>query len=188
MVRELFFQSKFIVSHENIGSKSYFYNSKLLMLLDFFNILFYNYYYIFRRMYWSGLGYRPAIHTALMDGTNGKVLVKEKLKWPLGLALDAPARRLYWCDYKLGIVDSVGPDGRDRQLIRKLERGIAPTAVALHENYLYITAQSGMLYRLNKFGQGPLTVLVQGLRRPVALVVYQQQQQQVSKGKEEPCD
>ena len=158
------------------------------MLLDFFNILFYNYYYIFRRMYWSGLGYRPAIHTALMDGTNGKVVVKEKLKWPLGLALDAPARRLYWCDYKLGIVDSVGPDGRDRQLIIKLERGIAPTAVALHENYLYITAQSGMLYRLNKFGQGPLTVLVQGLRRPVALVVYQQQQQQVSKGKEEPCD
>ena len=65
------------------------------MLLDFFNILFYSYYYIFRRMYWSGLGYQPAIQTAQMDGTNGKVLVKEKLKWPLGLALDAPARRLY---------------------------------------------------------------------------------------------
>ena len=30
MVRELFFQSKFIVSYENIGSKSYFYNSNLL--------------------------------------------------------------------------------------------------------------------------------------------------------------
>lgn len=131
------------------------------------------------RMYWSELGYQPAIHTALMDRRNHTILVQDKLQWPVGLALDAPARRLYWCDSKLRRVESVSMDGRDRKLVREFKDNEIPATIALHENFVYVTVRSGKLYRLNKFGQGPLTVLVHGLRRPVGLVVLQQQQQHV---------
>ena len=118
-----------------------------------------------------------------MDGTNRSTLVQSKIKWPLGLALDAPARRLYWCDSKLRRVDSVTLDGRDRQFVTKFTEREAPITVAIHENFLYVTTQSGTLYRLNKFGQGPLTAVARGLRRPVGLAVYQQQQQYAPSGK-----
>lgn len=133
-------------------------------------------------MYWTEVGYQPAIQTALMEGRNRSVLVQNKLNWPIGLALDVPARRLYWCDSKLRRVESVTLDGRDRHLVREFVDSDKPTTIALHENFLYVTVQSGKLYKLNKFGQGPLTVLAHGLRRPVGLAVYQQQQQYVPNG------
>lgn len=133
-------------------------------------------------MYWTEVGYQPAIQTALMEGRNRSVLVQNKLNWPIGLALDVPARRLYWCDSKLRRVESVALDGRDRHLVREFVDSDKPTTIALHENFLYVTVQSGKLYKLNKFGQGPLTVLAHGLRRSVGLAVYQQQQQYVPNG------
>ena len=80
-------------------------------------------------------------------------------------------------------MDSVTLDGRDRQFVTKFTERDAPITVAIHENVLYVTTQSGTLYRLNKFGQGPLTAVARGLRRPVGLVVYQQQQQYAPSGK-----
>ena len=133
-------------------------------------------------MYWTEVGYQPAIQSALMQGRNLSTLVQEKVYWPVGLALDAPAKRLYWCDSKLRRVESVTLDGRDRHLVRQFTESDMPTTIALHENFLYVTVQSGKLYRLNKFGQGPLTVLAHGLRRPVGLAVYQEQQQYVPRG------
>lgn len=133
-------------------------------------------------MYWTEIGYQSTIQTALMEGTNRSILVQDKLRWPVGLALDAPARRLYWCDSKLRRVESIGLNVRDRHLVRQFVISDMPTTIALHENFLYVTVQSGKLYRLNKFGQGPLTVLAHGLRRPVGLAVYQQQQQYVPNG------
>lgn len=133
-------------------------------------------------MYWTEIGYQSTIQTALMEGTNRSILVQDKLRWPVGLALDAPARRLYWCDSKLRRVESIGLNVRDRRLVRHFVISDMPTTIALHENFLYVTVQSGKLYRLNKFGQGPLTVLAHGLRRPVGLAVYQQQQQYVPNG------
>jgi len=133
-------------------------------------------------MYWTEIGYQPTIKTALMEGTKRSILVQDKLKWPVGLALDAPAKRLYWCDSKLKRVESISLDARDRHVIWQFVNSDLPTTIALHENFLYVTVQSGKLYRLNKFGQGPLTVLAHGLRRPVGLAVYQQQQQYVPSG------
>ena len=133
-------------------------------------------------MYWTEIGYQPTIQTALMEGRNRSILVQDKLKWPVGLALDAPARKLYWCDSKLRRVGSIGLNGRDRHLVRQFVNSDIPTTIALHENFLYVTVQSGKLYRLNKFGRGPLTVLAHGLRRSLGLAVYQQQQQYVPNG------
>ena len=141
-------------------------------------------FYIFSRIYWSELGYQPAIKTALMDGTRRGFLVLSKLKWPISLALDSPASRLYWCDSKLKSVESISINQTDRLSVRKFTGGDTPVNVALHENNLYIITQSGTLYLLNKFGKGQLTVLARGLKRPVGLVVYQQQHQSKQKGED----
>ena len=133
-------------------------------------------------MYWTEIGYQPIIRTALMEGTKTSILVQDKLKWPVGLALDAPAKRLYWCDLKLSRVESISLDARDRHLVRQFLNSEMPTTIALHENFLYVTVESGKLYGFNKFGQGSLTVLAHGLKRPVGLAVYQQQQQYVPSG------
>ena len=133
-------------------------------------------------MYWTEIGYQATIQAALMEGTKRSIVVQDKLKWPVGLALDAPAKRLYWCDSKLKRVESISLDLRDRHLIWQFVNSDLPTTIALHENFLYVTVESGKLYRLNKFGQGPLTVLAHGLKRPVGLAVYQQQQQYVPSG------
>lgn len=135
-----------------------------------------------RRMYWSELGYKPAIYTALMEGGNRTILVQDRIKWPVGLALDVPAKRIYWCDSKTRRVESVNLDGLDRKLVRRFTSNDIPVTIALHENFVYVTVQAGKLYKLNKFGQGPLTVLVHGLKRPVGLVVLQKQQQHVPRG------
>ena len=137
---------------------------------------------LFSRMYWSELGYQPAINTALMDGTNREFLVHSKLKWPLSLALDAPASRLYWCDSKLRSLESIGLNQSDRHIVKKFTERDTPISVALHENSLYVITQSGTLFLLHKFGKGPLTALAHGLKRSVGLVVFQQQQQRKLQG------
>ena len=133
-------------------------------------------------MYWTEIGYQSTIQTARMEGTKRSIMVQDKLKWPVGLALDAPAKRLYWCDSKLKHVESISLDLRDRHLIWQFVNTDMPTTIALHENFVYVTVQSGKLYRLNKFGQVSPTVLAHGLKRPIGLAVYQQQQQYVPNG------
>ena len=119
-----------------------------------------------------------------MDGTRRGFLVLAKLKWPISLALDSPASRLYWCDSKLKSVESISINEPDRLTVRKFTDGDTPVNVALHENKLYIITQSGTLYVFNKFGKGPLTALARGLKRPVGLVVYQQQHQSKQQGED----
>jgi len=40
----------------------------------------------------------PKIESSDLDGSNRVVLVKDRLKWPNGVALDYKRRRLYWVD------------------------------------------------------------------------------------------
>ena len=68
--------------------------------------------------------------------------------------------------------------------MKKFTDGDTPVNIALHENKLYIITQSGTLYVFNKFGKGPLTALARGLKRPVGLVVYQQQHQSKQQGED----
>lgn len=54
-----------------------------------------------------------------MDGQHREVLVKEEdLGWPTGLALDfVNGNRVYWCDSKENIIESMKPDGTDRKIV-----------------------------------------------------------------------
>lgn len=70
-------------------------------------------------MYWTDWGRNPKIESAWMDGQKREVLVSEEdLGWPTGLALDyVNGNRLYWCDSKENIIESMRPDGTDRRII-----------------------------------------------------------------------
>lgn len=58
-----------------------------------------------------------------MDGNGRKILV-DTVSWPTGLAVDYPARRLYWADPKALAIDSILLDGRGRQLVHKFPQGL----------------------------------------------------------------
>ena len=66
-------------------------------------------------MFWSDWGRFPRIETSGMDGSNRKVLVSEKLFWPNGLALDRPAKRVYFADARMDYIEYCNYDGSGRQ-------------------------------------------------------------------------
>jgi hypothetical protein len=70
-------------------------------------------------MFWSDWGVSGRIESAYMDGTGRRTLVDTMVQWPTGLAIDYPARRLYWTDPKAYTVESVDLNGQDRQVIRR---------------------------------------------------------------------
>lgn len=53
-----------------------------------------------------------------MDGQHRQVLLDEDLGWPTGLTLDyLNGNRIYWCDSKENIIESMKPDGTDRKIV-----------------------------------------------------------------------
>ena len=57
-----------------------------------------------------------------MDGANRKHLVTS-VHWPTGLAIDYPARRLYWVDPKTLSLESILLTGQDKHLVRSFKEG-----------------------------------------------------------------
>lgn len=79
----------------------------------------------FSMMYWTDWGRKPKIEAAWMDGQHRQVLLDEDLGWPTGLALDhLNGNRIYWCDSKENIIESMKADGTDRKII--MSGGSAP--------------------------------------------------------------
>ena len=71
-----------------------------------------------RMMYWTDWGQRPKIESAWMDGQQRRVLLDEDLGWPTGLALDyVNGGRIYWCDSKENIIESMTAEGSERKII-----------------------------------------------------------------------
>ena len=70
-----------------------------------------------RRLFWSDWGQHPRIESAGMDGSDRRVIVASKVYWPNGLALDLPARRLYFADARLDYIEFCGYDGSGRTTV-----------------------------------------------------------------------
>lgn len=72
-----------------------------------------------RMLYWTDWGKKPRIESAWMDGQHREVLVnEEELGWPTGLVVDyLNGNRIYWCDAKENIIESIKPDGSERKII-----------------------------------------------------------------------
>ena len=70
-----------------------------------------------RRLFWSDWGQHPRIESAGMDGSDRRVIVASKVYWPNGLALDLPARRLYFADARLDYIEFCSYDGSGRTTV-----------------------------------------------------------------------
>ena len=73
----------------------------------------------FRWMYWTNVyPQRPTIESAWMNGNNRTVLVNTRLGNPTGLVVDhSMDSRIYWCDSKENVIESMNPDGSNRVIV-----------------------------------------------------------------------
>ncbi|KAL1502195.1 hypothetical protein ABEB36_007373 [Hypothenemus hampei] len=127
-------------------------------------------------MFWAEWGSFPRIEKANMDGTARTVLV-DNLRWPTGLAIDYPTKRLYWCDPKAATVESIEFDGKSRHLIKRFNSssGIRPFKLEVFEDNLFITTyRKHDVIRINKFGIGDVVHLALGLTRISDMLVLQE--------------
>lgn len=121
----------------------------------------------------SDNGVNAKIYSANLDGSELKPFVESKLLWPSSLAMDYPNARLYWTDLKLRTIDSIGLDGKKRQLIRQLHpKEGKPHKLDIFENWIYFsTWQHNKIMKLNKFGKGNVTEIAEEVTRVSDLVI-----------------
>ncbi|KAM4582658.1 low-density lipoprotein receptor-related protein 1-like isoform 1-T1 [Fundulus diaphanus] len=140
------------------------------------------------KMYWADWGNHPKIETAAMDGTMRETLVEENIQWPTGLAVDYFHERLYWADAKLSLICSVRLDGSDvvvavNTLKNKLHH---PFSIDVFEDHIYgVTYMNSSVFRVNKFGKGPIENLANGMNHGTDLVLYHRYKQPDVNN---PCD
>ena len=118
-------------------------------------------------MYWTDSGRIPAIWAAKMDGTKPTIFLSERLERPTGLALDLPAKRIFWADTKQRSINSINMDGSQRAIIYprvKNPKVDYPFSIDVFEDYIYgVTWRSRILFRMNKFGHGDIEILAKHL-------------------------
>ncbi|XP_063218358.1 prolow-density lipoprotein receptor-related protein 1 [Bacillus rossius redtenbacheri] len=143
-------------------------------------------------MFWSDWGRNARIEVAFMDGTGRRALVDTLVQWPMGLAIDYPARRLYWTDPKGHAIESIHVTGRDRHIVKRFVDGESslnekPFKLDVFEDNLYVsTYQVNNVLKINKFGRGNFTYLVQSLNRASDILIVQENKQ--TKNLSNPCD
>ncbi|KAG9328294.1 hypothetical protein JZ751_015364, partial [Albula glossodonta] len=139
-------------------------------------------------MYWADWGNHPKIETAAMDGTLRETLVQENIQWPTGLAVDYFNERLYWADAKLSVIGSVRLNGTDpvvavSSIKNKLHH---PFSIDIFEDYIYgVTYINNFVFRVNKFGKGPMQNLTTGINHATDIVLYHRYKQPEMTN---PCD
>uniref|UniRef100_A0A8C5MNU1 EGF-like domain-containing protein n=1 Tax=Leptobrachium leishanense TaxID=445787 RepID=A0A8C5MNU1_9ANUR len=130
-------------------------------------------------MYWSDWGNHPKIETAAMDGTLRETLVEDDIQWPTGLAVDYYNERLYWADAKLSVIGSIRLNGTDRAITIKNNIGLThPFSIDIFEDYIYgVTYIHNLIFKVHKFGHGPVTNLTWGINHVSDVVLYHQYKQ-----------
>ncbi|XP_075055508.1 prolow-density lipoprotein receptor-related protein 1 [Mixophyes fleayi] len=138
-------------------------------------------------MYWSDWGNQPKIETAAMDGTMRQTLVEDNIQWPTGLAVDYYNERLYWADAKLSIICSIRLNGTDPIVVISNKKGLAhPFSIDIFEDYIYgVTYINNIIFKVHKFGHGPVTNLTWGINHATDVVLHHQNKQPEVTN---PCD
>ncbi|KAK7483333.1 hypothetical protein BaRGS_00025393, partial [Batillaria attramentaria] len=114
-------------------------------------------------MFWTDVGDKDntgKIERANYDGTDRRTLVSLE-PVPNGLALDLQNKRLYWVDALSERIESIGLDGRNRQLIRTIADSHL-FGLALQNETLYMTEWGSSrhqttvshMYRMQTDGSG----------------------------------
>ena len=73
----------------------------------------------FRWMYWTDTSYNaPKIERSWMNGERRETLIDKRISSPYGLTIDDyNDDRVYWCDSKENVIESIRPDGSDRRIV-----------------------------------------------------------------------
>uniref|UniRef100_A0A673BUV4 Low density lipoprotein receptor-related protein 1Ab n=1 Tax=Sphaeramia orbicularis TaxID=375764 RepID=A0A673BUV4_9TELE len=141
-------------------------------------------------MYWADWGNHPKIETAAMDGTLRQTLIHDNIQWPTGLAVDYFNERLYWADAKLSVIGSVRLDGSDPVIaVSGIKNNLLhPFSIDIFEDYIYgVTYINNFVFRVNKFGKGPMENLTTGINHATDIVLYHRYKQPESE-LTNPCD
>lgn len=102
-----------------------------------YNLLWFSTYF-YSYIYWSECGAWPKIEKSQLDGSGRQVIVSKGLVWPTGIAIDRPAKRIYWADPKAMKVESVNLEGRHRHLVKAFTPGEAFRIFLLHIIIYYL--------------------------------------------------
>ncbi|GAB1610066.1 low-density lipoprotein receptor-related protein 1B-like isoform X1 [Argonauta hians] len=139
---------------------------------------------IHKKVFWSSRGHFPQIESCDLDGRNRAVLVYHHIKWPSGLAVDIPNRRLYWADVRTKTIGTVEIDGKHQKQVAKfIHVAGGPYKLDVFENSIYVVMSEKMnVIKLDKFsGNNPHTVLRKDMMFMGDIKVVQQFKQKVVK-------
>lgn len=94
------------------------------------------------------------LYKSWMDGSHREIFVDTNINWPNGLAIDLIGRRIYWSDTDRGVIESIGFNKEDRQVI--LSNLNVPFRVDFFDNVIfYIEYQAGLVMSFDmKTGAG----------------------------------
>ncbi|KAK3853890.1 hypothetical protein Pcinc_039590 [Petrolisthes cinctipes] len=128
----------------------------------------------------------PKLDRALMDGSQQIPLVRTKIVYPFGIAVDYPNRHVYWVDGYLSHVERVDYNGENRRIIVRLSTDERPYGISLFENFLYVTSWKDdsikrvarLPTNLNRQGPSqPIISIHTNLTEPMHIHVFHRQRQ-----------
>ena len=128
------------------------------------------------KLFLTDCGSNPSIFTARLDGSELKPLVEKKILWPSALAIDYPARRLYWTDLKSRTIESVRLDGQMRKEITKVSPKLGkPFKIEVFEDIIYFTTfRINKILKMNKFGKGDVSTVAEEVLSVTDLIIMQE--------------
>ncbi|XP_035827354.1 low-density lipoprotein receptor-related protein 2 [Aplysia californica] len=124
-------------------------------------------------MYWTDASVsRPRIERAWMNGEHRSVLVSTRLGVPSGITIDFyMGGRVYWCDSKENLIESMKPDGTDRVVVTATA-AYNPVALDVFEGQMYWLSEAlGQLSSMDKFGRQSNKTIQTGLQMPKGVKV-----------------
>ncbi|XP_047540379.1 prolow-density lipoprotein receptor-related protein 1-like [Vanessa atalanta] len=109
----------------------------------------------------------PRIERASLAGRRRRELLRVGA-WPNGLALDLPARRVYWVDARADSVHTADYEGRDRRDVLRRHPALShPFAVTVFESHVYWTDwRTNSVVRANKWNGTGVAVVQRTLTQP----------------------
>ena len=73
-----------------------------------------------RSIFFAVFGHNsPRIEGAALDGAGRRVVVGDKIVYPVGLTLDLANEHIYWIDTYLDVIERAGYDGQRRRTVKK---------------------------------------------------------------------
>lgn len=112
-----------------------------------------------------------AILYASMDGAEKKTLVSHDIEWASGLTIDYPTGRLYWVDQRKSTIETSLLNGSDVHYVKVLDELAKPQKIDVFEDYLYVTLRNQSIFKVNKFGHGPIEHLLDSNHRAYSIAM-----------------